>query len=95
MVEASKVEGSEKLIQLRVDLGDEVGTRVIYAGIAQWYAPENLIGRTLAFVVNLEAKKFVINGQDLVSEGMMLASGRDEAVLYSFDKAIPPGTIVR
>ena len=87
-----EVEGSNKLLKLTVFFGDEIGTRTIYAGIKQWYAPESLVGRKLGFVVNLESKKFVINGIEHTSEGMLVAAGVGEAVIYHFDKDLPPGT---
>lgn len=90
--EAMVVDGSEKLVQLTVDLGPDVGAKTIYAGIKPWYAPESLVGRKLAFVVNLESKKFIINGAEHTSEGMLLAAGEGEAVIYQFDKELPPGT---
>lgn len=90
--DASKVEGSNKLLKLSVFFGDELGTKIIYAGIKQWYAPESLVGRKLAFVVNLKGKKFVINGVEHTSEGMLIAAGDGEAVIYRFDKDLPSGT---
>ena len=91
---AVAVPGSEKLLQLTVFFGDELGTKIIYAGIKPWYAPESLVGRKLAFVVNLESKKFVINGVALESQGMLLAAGDEFVALYNFDKDLPPGATV-
>lgn len=88
------VEGSEKLLELRVDFG-ELGQRTIYAGIKSWYQPKELIGRKLAFVVNLEPKKFKIGQNEYVSEGMLLAAGGERAYLYRFDEDLPVGTILR
>lgn len=86
------VEGSNKLLKLTVFFGEEIGTRTIYAGIKAWYPPESLVHRKLIFVVNLEPKKFVINGAELESQGMLLAAGDDFAALYSFDQDLTPGT---
>lgn len=93
--EASEVPGSDKLLQLKVFLGDEIGERTIYAGIKAWYAPEKVVGRRVAFVVNLAPKTFKIGSEEYTSEGMLMASGENEAVLYTFDKDVPPGSIVR
>ena len=93
--EAAEVEGSSKLLKLTVDFGpapDGAGLKTIYAGIKPWYLPENLVGRKLGFVVNLEGKKFVINGVDHESSGMLLAAGEGEAVIHTFDKDLAPGT---
>lgn len=54
------------------DFGDEIGQRTIYAGIQEWYAPDTLTGRKLAFVVNLQPRKFVINGVEHISEGTII-----------------------
>jgi len=45
IITAEKVEGSEKLLKLQVDLGIELGQRQIVAGIAQVYQPEELMGK--------------------------------------------------
>jgi len=95
IMEAMEVVGSEKLVELKVNFGTELGVRTIYAGIKQWYLPEKMIGRKLIFVVNLAPKRFKIGDRELVSEGMLLAAGGDEAVLYKFDKDLDSGTVLR
>lgn len=91
-----EIEGSEKLLKLTVFFGEDIGRRTIYAGIKKWYPPDKLTGRKLGFVVNLEPKKFIINRVELVSEGMLVAaSGGTNAVLYTFDQDLPPGSILR
>lgn len=95
ILEAKEVEGSEKLVELLVDFGAEVGKRTIFAGIKKWYEPSSLVGRKLAFVANLEPKTFKIGKKEYTSEGMLVAAGGDEAVLYTFDKDLPGGTILR
>lgn len=94
--EAGEVEGSTKLLRLLVDFGDEIGLKTIYAGVKEWYEPSKLTGRKLAFVVNLEPKKFIINSVELVSEGMLVAADEGgRAVLYTFDQDLPPGSPLR
>lgn len=95
VVAAQEVEGSEKLVEMMVDFGPEIGKRTIYAGIKKWYSPEKLVSRRLAFVVNLAPKTFRFRDREYVSEGMMLAAGGDEATLYKFDKKLEPGAIIR
>lgn len=95
IVGAEMVEGSMKLVQLTVELGEEVGARTIYAGIKEWYAPETLVGRKLAFVVNLAPKVFKIAGKEYISNGMLVAAGADRAYLYNFDEGVPTGAILR
>lgn len=89
VAEAESVEMSNKLLKLLVDFGDFKKT--IYAGIKQWYNPEDLKGRKFIFVVNLAPKEFKFG----ISEGMIVAAGEREAVLYTFDKDLPAGTQVR
>lgn len=94
IVGAKEVEGSEKLLELIVDLGEE--KRTIFAGIKKWYTPSKLVGRKLVFVANLAPKTFKIGENEYTSNGMMVAAGcDDEAVLYTFDKDLPSGTILR
>jgi methionyl-tRNA synthetase len=68
---AEPVKGTDKLLKLQIDVG---GTpRQIVAGIAQFYKPEELIGRTIIIVANL--KPAVLRGE--TSEGMLLAAKSD------------------
>jgi len=90
VVETSVVPGSEKLIKLTVNFKDF--TRTIYAGLKKWYNPQKLVGRKLIFVVNLAPRTFKINGIEYTSEGMLVAAGVEEAVLYTFDKDTENGT---
>jgi methionyl-tRNA synthetase len=66
ILEAKKVEKTDKLLQLTVDIGYE--KRTIVSGIAQHYSPESLIGKTVLVVVNLEPR--TIRG--VLSKGMIL-----------------------
>lgn len=86
---AERVEGSEKLVKLSVDLGDE--TRQIVAGIGKKYAPEELVGREIIVVANLEPRQLM----GLESEGMLLAAdGGDGPVILRPDEEVPPGTSI-
>lgn len=91
ILEAEKVEGSDKLVKLQVDLGEE--KRQIVAGIAQAYEPDKLIGREIVVVANLEPR----NLKGIESQGMLLAADGKEAgpVLLSPEKEVPPGSEVR
>ena len=89
IISAEAVEGSEKLLKLRVDLGEE--KRQIIAGIAKQYKPEELIGREIVVVANLESR--VLFG--LESQGMLLAAGgSDGPVLLRPDRDVLPGARV-
>lgn len=70
--EAVPLEGSEKLVKLRVEIGGGE-TRQILAGIGKSYQAESLIGRRLVAIVNLETRMMM--GEE--SQGMILATGDD------------------
>jgi len=90
ILKAEKVENSDKLFRLEVDLGDE--KRQLVAGLGQFYKPRELIGRAVVVVANLEPK--VILG--LESRGMLLAADvGGEPVLVVPEKEAPPGSKVR
>lgn len=89
IVEAEPVENSEKLIKLQINLGDE--KRQILAGIAQFYKAEELIGKQVPVLVNLEPRKMAAEE----SNGMMLAADVDgKPILLSPSEKIPAGSIV-
>jgi methionine--tRNA ligase beta chain len=88
--DAKKVEGSEKLLKLIVDLGNE--ERQLVAGIAKYYRPEDLIGKEIVVVANLEPK----NLMGIESQGMLLAADvNGEPVILIPEKEVPPGTKIR
>jgi methionine--tRNA ligase beta chain len=90
VLEAEKVEKSEKLLKLIVDLGNE--KRQLVAGIAKFYKPEDLIGKEIVVVANLEPK----NLMGIESQGMLLAADVEgEPVILIPEKEIPPGSIIR
>lgn len=91
IISAERVEGSEKLIKLSVDLGSE--TRQVVAGIGVKYQPEDLLGKNIIIVVNLEPRKLM----GLESQGMLLAASNDEEgpVLLTTLEDIKPGSEVR
>jgi len=75
VVEAEKVPKSAKLLKLQVEIGDE--KRQVVAGIAQHYKPEDLIGKLVVIVANLQPAKLM--GQE--SKGMILAASNESGVL--------------
>ena len=90
VVAAEKVEGSDKLIKLKVDIGNE--ERQLVAGVAQFYAPEDMVGRRIVVIVNLEPKTFL----GLESQGMLLAADDEgQPVLLEPHTPVPPGTKIR
>lgn len=87
VVEAERVEGSNKLLKLKVDLGEEIGERQILAGIGRQYLPEDLINKQTVFVVNMEPRKMM----GLESRGMILAGGDKEINFIKFENKIENG----
>lgn len=91
VLEAEEIEGSEKLIKLKVDLGEE-NPRQILAGVKQWYQPEDLVGKQVVVVANLAPRTMM----GLESQGMMLAAdAADGPVFLTVTKEVPPGTKIR
>ena len=87
IVAATAVEGSDKLLELHVDLGKE--QRTIFAGIKSSYEPAELVGRTVVVVSNLKPRKMRFG----VSQGMVLAAAdKGNVIVCELNGAIPPGT---
>jgi methionyl-tRNA synthetase len=87
---AEKVEGADKLLKLRISLGGSE-ERTIVAGIAKFYAPEALVGRTVVVVANLKPAKI----RGIESRGMLLAAKDGDTLrLVGVDGNAPPGCSV-
>jgi methionyl-tRNA synthetase len=85
---ASLVDGSDKLLRLTLDLGTE--QRNVFSGIRAHYAPEQLVGRMVVMIANLEPRKMRFG----LSEGMVLcASSADDSGLFLLgaDNGVQPG----
>ena len=85
---AERIVGADKLLKLTVDIGTE--TRQICAGIAQYYQPEQLIGRKVVVVVNLAPRKL----RGVESNGMIVAASvgpEGRPVLASFHEDVEVG----
>jgi methionyl-tRNA synthetase len=78
IIEAVVPEGSNKLIQFRVDFGAEVGQKTIFSGIKEWYNPEELVGVKTTWVINLAPKKTPFGD----SEGMLFCTNDVEGKPY-------------
>jgi methionyl-tRNA synthetase len=91
VLEAEKVPKADKLLKLIVDLGFE--KRTILSGIAEYYQPEELVGKLVTVVANLAPRKI----RGIESQGMLLMAGNDFGKLYSVgpDKDIEPGSVVK
>ncbi|MDT8438104.1 MAG: methionine--tRNA ligase [Wenzhouxiangellaceae bacterium] len=91
IAEADYVEGADKLLRLKLDLGGEV--RQVFAGIRSAYDPKTLEGRLTVMVANLKPRKMRFG----LSEGMVLAAGGDDGgpFLLAPDSGAEPGMRVR
>jgi methionyl-tRNA synthetase len=92
VVSAEQVAGADKLLKLRLDVG-ELGEREIFAGIRTAYDPATLNGRLIVVVANLEPRKMRFG----MSEGMMLAAGPGGSDIFvlSPDAGAMPGMRVK
>jgi methionyl-tRNA synthetase len=92
ILKAELIAGADKLLKLRVDVG-ELGEREIFAGIRAAYDPATLVGRLIVVVANLEPRKMRFG----TSEGMMLAAGPGGKDIFalSADSGATPGMRVK
>ena len=91
IINASEVDGADKLLKLDLDVGD-LGKKSVFAGIKSAYTPESLKDKLVILVNNLEARKMKFG----LSEGMVLASSNDDGIyLISPDDGALPGMKVK
>jgi len=90
VLEAEKIEGSRKLLKLRVDIWTEV--RQVVAGIAEAYEPESLLSRKIVIVANLKPARLM----GVESDGMVVAATADgKPVLATFAEDVPNGALLK
>jgi methionyl-tRNA synthetase len=91
VVAAEKVAKSEKLLKLQVEIGTE--KRQLVAGIAQHYKPEDLVGKLIVVVANLQPAKLMGNE----SQGMLLAASEQEGklALLTVDAELKTGSLIK
>lgn len=90
VLQAERVKGADKLLKLQLEMGEE--TRQVVSGIAQWYTPEELVGKTVVVVANLKPVK--LKGEE--SNGMILAASKgDRLTLVTLEDEMDTGTQVR
>ena len=90
IISAEEIEGADKLLKLTLDVGD-LGERTIVAGIKEHYSLDNLVGKLVPYLSNLEPRKL----RGVESQGMLLAANDDRPVLIHPDQKVPPGSIIR
>jgi len=90
VLEARPHPNADKLVLLEIDVGD--ARKQIVAGIRGHYQPDELVGRQIVVVNNLE--EAVLRGEE--SQGMLLAASADDAiVLLQPDRECPPGAAIK
>ncbi|MDT8719626.1 methionine--tRNA ligase [Clostridium sp. 19966] len=92
VIACEPIKGAKKLLKLKVDLGGE--ERQVVSGIAQYYKPEDLIGKSIVLVANLKPVK--LRGE--LSQGMILAAANDDdsqLFTVTIPGELPTGSEVR
>lgn len=91
ILEAEKVPKADKLLKLTVDLGFE--KRTILSGIAEYYKPEEMVGKQVTVVANLAPRKI----RGIESQGMLLMAGNDfgKLLVVAPESQIEPGSVVK
>jgi len=94
VIEAGPHPNADKLVVLKVDLG-QLGVRQILAGIKLYYQPEQLVGKSIVVVTNLQPRMM----RGLESQGMLLAASEGEpptdVILLTTDKQVSPGSMIK
>jgi len=89
VIEAEKVEKADKLLKMKLQVGEE--TRQVVSGIAKYYTPEEMVGKTLILVANLKPAKL----RGIESQGMILAATNENGLsLVTIDKDLGSGAHV-
>ncbi|MBN2524387.1 MAG: methionine--tRNA ligase [Bacteroidales bacterium] len=90
VVEAVKVPETQKLMQLTIDTG--IDKRIVVAGIAEFFNPEEVVGRQVAILINLEPRKL----RGIESQGMILMAEDEDGSLKFIipDKVTKPGSVI-
>ena len=88
MLSAEPVKGADKLLHMKIDIG-EAEPRTIVAGIAEAYRPEQVMGRKVVIVANLQPRKL----RGITSNGMIVAASLEggRPVLAGFLEDVPVG----
>ncbi len=91
IIEAEKIKKTDKLLKLTLDLGDE--KRTVASGIAEYFTPEEIIGKQIVLLANLEPRKI----RGVVSQGMILMAEDSEGKLEFInpDTKFEDGSVVR
>ena len=89
IVNCEHIKRAKKLLKLTLDDGEK--GRTVCSGIAPWYQPEDLIGKTIVLVANLKPAKLC----GVESQGMLLAADAGDQVKVVFLDGVPAGSRIR
>ena len=90
ILKIEKIPGKTKIVKGEIDLGDE--TRNVIIGCAEFYEPDDLVGKTVIVVANLEPKKMA----GVESNAMLLAADiNDKPFWLTVDSEVPSGTKIK
>ena len=90
ILKIENISGKTKIVKGEIDLGDE--TRDVIIGGAEFYEPDDLIGKTVIVVANLEPKKMA----GVESNAMLLAADiNDKPFWLTVDSEVPSGTMIK
>ena len=90
ILKIEKIPGKTKIVKGEIDLGDE--TRNVIIGGAEFYEPDDLVGKTVIVVANLEPKKMA----GVESNAMLLAADINYKPFWlTVDSEVPPGTKIK
>ncbi|PIR63079.1 MAG: methionine--tRNA ligase subunit beta [Candidatus Pacebacteria bacterium CG10_big_fil_rev_8_21_14_0_10_42_12] len=88
---AEPIEGADKLLKLTLDVG-ELGERTIAAGIKLWYEVDDLVGKQIVYLSNLEPRRL----RGVESQGMLVAADDgSQAILLHPDRKLANGSVLR
>jgi methionine--tRNA ligase beta chain len=91
VVSAERVPDTDKLLKCEVSFGDEIGTRIIVSGIAEYISTEDIVGKKFPYLINLTPR--MIRG--IESQGMILAIGGEHfSLLLPSSEEVPPGSAI-
>ncbi len=94
IIEAEDIEGADKLYKLTIDVGSEIGKRIVCTGLKPYFSKEDLEDKKIILFVNLEPRKM----RGIESQGMLLAAVNEDetkVILISPEKDIEVGSRVR
>lgn len=89
IIRVEEISGSDKLLKIQIDLGDEKGQ--IVTGIKKTYDSNSLVGSEIIVVANLEPRQVM----GIESNGMLLAADDNGPVLLRPDREVPPGSRIK